>query len=118
MTVLFVLFAICVTLAAAVVEAHGYMTSFQALNGQVNGNGLLKAYGWYSLGIAIDFFALYLMSKSSVFVPEIMATIFMVSTIIGIAIMSGQFMTWKLVDQAVGVLVVAGVAWLTYRVDK
>lgn len=118
MTWLVTIIAILITMFAGLVEARGYNTSFEAFRTGNIASLLALSFAWYSIGIAIDYFALFILSKSPIFIPEILSTIFMVTTIVGIAILSGQFFTWARIDQAVGVLIVIGLAWLSYRVDK
>lgn len=99
------------------IEAYGYTFSFRAFKNDFDVKMLYLAFSWYAVGIWVDFLALFIMSKTSLYVPELLAMIFMVCTIVGIAILSGQFFTWKVIDQMVGVGVVAGLGWLTYRVE-
>jgi hypothetical protein len=110
--------ALIVTLIAAMIEAYGYTYSFQAFKepGQVHYHLLGLSFGIYAVGIIVDYCSLYILSKTHLFIPELLAMIFMVTTIVGIAILSGQFLTWKLIDQLVAGAVVAGLAWLTYSV--
>ena len=104
-------------MVAAVIEAYGYNYSFAAYRGGFHWQLLGISFACYSIGIFIDYLALSILSKSPVFIPELVALIFMVSTIIGIAVLSGKFFTWNRLDQVVALLVVAGIAWLTYRVE-
>jgi hypothetical protein len=119
MTPVYLSIAIVITLIAAAIEAHGYNYGFQAFkDGTINPNLAVLSFILYSLGIIVDYIGLHVMSKSTIYIPEILSTIFMVGTIVGIALLSGQFFTWKTADQAVAIAVVVGIGWLTYRVDK
>jgi hypothetical protein len=118
-TYVYLTLAVAITLLAAFIEAHGYSYSFEAFRGEkIDFSILGLSFGLYSLGIVIDYVGLSIMSKSSIFIPELLSTIFMVGTIVGIAMISGQFLTWKAVDQTVAVGIVAGLGWLTWRLDK
>lgn len=110
--------AILITIIAAGLEAYGYSYSFQAFENRSFDPWLLtKAFCLYSVGIWVDYFALFVMSKGSIYIPEILTVIFMTATIVGIALISGQFFQWKLLNQIIGVSVVVGLAWLTYRIE-
>lgn len=47
--------------------------------------------------------------------PEIQTLGWFTATIIGVALFSGKFLHWHIVDQIVGVIVLCGVAWLLFR---
>lgn len=114
-----IIIAIVITITAALVEARGYVLSFAAFsNGNVNIWQLGVSLLWYILGILIDYIALYTLSQSKIFIPELLSTIFMLSTIVGIALLSGQFFQWQLIDKIVAVLVAMGLVWLAYHVDN
>jgi hypothetical protein len=113
-----IIVAILITMFASVFESRAYIFSFEAFRTGNIVSLLALSFAWYSVGIIIDYFALFILTKSPIFIPEILSTIFMVSTIVGIAVLSGQFLTWARIDQAVGVLIVIGIAWLSYRVGK
>lgn len=117
MTPFIILAAIVITLLAAFVEAHAYNYSFDAFKqGNIQWMLLALSFGVYSIGILIDYVSLYVLSKTSIFIPELLAAIFMVATLVGIALLSGQFLTWKTSDQIVAGLIVAGLGWLAFRV--
>ncbi len=111
------LFAIAITIIASAIESFAFMYSFEAIKQGVAVRLLVTSLGLYIVGILVDYFALYVMSKSGTFAPELLAMIFMTSVIIGIALISGNFFTWKLVDQIVAVAVVVGIAWLSFRTE-
>ena len=50
--------------------------------------------------------------------PEIQTTIWFVFTIIGVGVLSGQFLKWQTVDRVVAVGVLAGLTWLLVRVAE
>lgn len=109
--------AVALTLVAASVEARGYVLSFDAFRNGTHPALLLQAFAWYALGIWIDYAALFVLRQSSLYVPELLSMLFMSATLIGIALLSGQFFTWRTSDQAVAVLVAFGLVWLAYRVE-
>jgi divalent metal cation (Fe/Co/Zn/Cd) transporter len=47
--------------------------------------------------------------------PEIQTLGWFTATIIGVALFSGKFLHWHIVDQLVGIVVLCGVAWLLFR---
>jgi hypothetical protein len=46
---------------------------------------------------------------------EAQTLVWFAATIIGVAILSGQFLRWQLLDQSIAVVVLAGIAWLLAR---
>ena len=50
-----------------------------------------------------------------IFSPEIKTLAWFRATIVGLALFSGKFLHWQYVDQAVGVAVLCGVAFLLVR---
>lgn len=47
--------------------------------------------------------------------PEMQTLLWFTMTIIGVAIVSGQFVDWQRVDQAVAVAILIGLGWLLFR---
>ena len=43
---------------------------------------------------------------------EVKTTLWFTATIVGVAVVSGSFVQWKLADQLVGLGVLGGIAWL------
>lgn len=109
--------SIVLTILAALVEAKGYLYSFRSFT-DTNGVTLIGlAILCYFIGIVIDFTAIYLISKTHYYVPEIMSMLFMAVTIIGVAILSGQFLNWNHFNQGVAVLIMLGLCWLMYQTE-
>jgi hypothetical protein len=47
----------------------------------------------------------------------IQTSLWFLATIVGLALVSGEFRKWQRVDQAVAIVVAAGLSWLVVRVD-
>jgi len=55
------------------------------------------------------------MNAAGIAAPEMQTLIWFSVTILGVAIISKNFFRWQTIDQIVGVVVLAGVAWLMIR---
>jgi hypothetical protein len=77
-----------------------------------------KASVAYVVGFSIYFLAVIVLEKLGIHAPEIQTTIWFVFTIIGVGVLSGQFLKWQPVDRVVAVGVLAGLTWLLVRVAE
>ena len=70
--------------------------------------------GW-GVGISLYVVSLKFMSRVGVESAEIQTAVWFAVTIIGVVIVSGKFFSWPRLEQAVAVLVLAGLGWLLVR---
>jgi hypothetical protein len=70
----------------------------------------------FSVGIGSYWLAAKYFNEFGVLAPETQTLIWFGATIAGVAFISGQFLRWQAIDQAVAVVVLLGVAWLLFRV--
>ena len=69
----------------------------------------------FQFGVAMYWIALRMLSAWSVVSTEAQTLVWFAATIIGVAILSGQFLRWQALDQSIAVGVLAGIAWLLAR---
>jgi hypothetical protein len=69
----------------------------------------------FQFGMLMYWLALWKLSSHGVVAVEIQTLFWFVATIIGVAVLSGRFVGWPPIDQAVAVAVLGGVGWLVYR---
>jgi hypothetical protein len=57
----------------------------------------------------------YYLKQAAIISAEIQMLIWFIVAIVGVAVISGKFLHWQLLDQIVGIVVLSGVAWLVVR---
>lgn len=69
----------------------------------------------FQFGVAMYWIALRTLTGWGVASTEAQTLVWFAATIIGVAILSGQFVRWQTLDQGVALAVLAGLAWLLVR---
>jgi len=69
----------------------------------------------FLLGIVAYWFAIKFLQQIGVVSAEMQTLLWFTVTIVGVAIASGQFAHWGLVNQVIGVLVLVGLGLLIFR---
>lgn len=69
----------------------------------------------FQFGVVMYWLALRELSAWGVVSAEAQTLVWFGATIIGVAALSGQLLRWHPADQAVGLLVLAGIGWLLFR---
>lgn len=70
---------------------------------------------FFQCGVVMYWVALRTLSAWGVVSTEAQTLVWFAATIIGVAIMSGQFLRWQAVDQTVALGVLLGIGWLLGR---
>ncbi|MGQ0698422.1 MAG: hypothetical protein ACT4PZ_09280 [Panacagrimonas sp.] len=118
-TSLGVLGAMILLLLSGIADAYGFFHGSRAWNGGVfHGDELLKSVAGFSIGMTIFWLAVRAMSQVGTVAPEVQALAWFGVTTIGVAVLSGEFFTWRLADQAVSALVICGIGWLLFRTGE
>jgi len=73
-----------------------------------------SAAGWWG-GITMYVLSLRFMARLGVTSAELQTIVWFAMTIIGVVIISGKFLGWPRLEQAVAVLVLIGLGWLLAR---
>ena len=74
-----------------------------------------KCFAGFQFGMLMYWMALWKLSEAGVVAVEIQTLFWFAATIVGVAILSGRFLRWPAMDQAVALCILAGVGWLLYR---
>jgi hypothetical protein len=74
----------------------------------------LSALGW-AVGIGFYWMALRYMAELRIVSAEAQAVIWFGVTLVGVAITSGQFFKWPMLEQIVALAILAGIGWLMFR---
>jgi hypothetical protein len=83
-------------------------------------SGIVWAELWKSAlgfgsGISLYWIVLKYMRSAGIVSPELQTTIWFAVTLLGVALVSGQFFQWHITEQVVGVGVLIGITWLLVR---
>jgi hypothetical protein len=76
---------------------------------------LAKSAAGFLVGIAAFWLSVRYMNQLGVISPEIQATLWFTTAIIGVALASGRFLQWPRFDQLIALLVLFGLGYLVFR---
>ena len=76
---------------------------------------LAKSALGFGSGILLYWITLRYLKDVQIVEPEIQTLIWFGVTIVGVALLSGKFAQWRMIDQAAGIVVLAGIGWLLFR---
>jgi hypothetical protein len=104
------------TLACGAADALGFVHAARVWHGgQFVWREALLSAACFQFGVAMYWIALRTLSSWGVVATETQTLVWFAATIIGVAILSGQFLRWQALDQSVALGVLAGIAWLLAR---
>ena len=111
-----VVLLIALTLISGLADTQGFVhASNVLLNGKLIWPEVIKSALGFGLGIVAYWICIKFLQDFRIISPEIQTIGWFAATIIGVAIFSGKFWHWQIVDQIVGIAVLLGVAWLLAR---
>jgi hypothetical protein len=107
---------IALTLLCGLGDALGFVHAGRVWQGDrfVWFEALKSALG-FQLGVAMYWLALRELTRLGVVATEAQTLVWFAATIVGVAAFSGKALRWHPADQAVALLVLAGIAWLLVR---
>lgn len=109
------LITIC-TLLSGLGDAQGFIHASRVWqDGRFVWNEALLSAAGFQFGVVMYWLALHGLTSQGVVHVEIQTLFWFGATIVGIALISGRFLHWTPIDQATGVVVLAGIGWLLYR---
>jgi hypothetical protein len=110
------LVVVLLTLLSGLGDSQGFVHAARIWqNGQTDWQAWLKSAAGFAVGIAAFWLAVRYMTRFGLVAPEIQAVLWFAVAIIGVAAVSGQFFRWQLLDQAVALVILAGLGWLVFR---
>ncbi len=110
------LLIIVLTLISGIGDAQGFIHAARLWQGgSIAWSELTKSALGFGVGISMYWLALRSMKELGILAPEIQTVIWFGVTLVGVALASGSFFKWQLIDQAVAVGVLAGIGWLMLR---
>jgi len=110
------LILLAATLACGAADALGFVYAARVWQGGVfQWREALVSAGCFQFGVSMYWVALRTLSTWGVVSTEAQTLVWFAATIIGVAILSGHFLRWQVLDQTVALGVLAGIAWLLAR---
>jgi hypothetical protein len=104
------------TLVSGFGDSQGFVHSAKVWDsGKLVWQEVVKSSMGYGIGILMYWFAIRYLKQFGIVSPEIQTLGWFVVTIVGVAIFSGEFFKWQVVDRVVSICVLAGVGWLLFR---
>ena len=111
-----ILYIALFTLLSGVGDAWGFLHAGKVWEGErFHALAALKSATGFQFGVLMYWFALRHLQANGVVAVEIQTLFWFGATIIGVALMGGQFLRWPLVDQLAAAAVLAGIGWLMFR---
>jgi len=107
---------VVITLAAGLADAQGFIHAANVWSAGkfVWQEAILSAAGFGS-GVLLYWVCIRFLQHFKVISPEIQTLGWFAVTMVGVAFFDGKFFQWHLIDQIIGIAVIAGVAWLMVR---
>jgi hypothetical protein len=110
------LIIIVISVFSGLADSQGFIHASKVwANNKLVWNEVGKSALGFAVGITLYWIVLKYMNAAGIVAPEIQTLIWFSITILGVAIISRSFFRWQIIDQIVGVAVLAGVAWLMVR---
>jgi len=107
---------IVLTILSGIVDAQGFLHAARIWqNSSLSWVELGRSALGFTVGIVLYWLVLRNMTAVVITSPEIQTITWFGVTLIGVALVSGSFLKWTLLDQAVAVIVLFGIGWLMFR---
>jgi len=104
------------TVLSAYGDAEGFVHASRIWqDGRFTLSEALKCVAGFQVGMIMYWLALWKLGDFGVVAVEVQTLFWFVTTIVGVALLSGRILRWPAVDQVVAVGVLAGVGWLMFR---
>lgn len=107
---------IVLTILSGIADAQGFLHAARIWqNGSLIWVELGRSALGFTIGIMLYWLVLRNMNAVGITSPEIQTITWFGVTLIGVALISGSFLKWTLLDQVIAVLVLFGIGWLMFR---
>ena len=118
MKVLYVILVITLTLFSGLADSRAFLYAAQTWpNDQLSLAMLAKALLFFAFGILLYVLSLKFLRYLGVHSATIQTSLWFLATLLGLAILSGEFLKWQRLDQAIAIVVAAGLTWLVVRIE-
>jgi hypothetical protein len=114
-----ILLVIALSIASGLLDAQGFLNAAQIWReGNPSWRRILFSALGFGGGISIHFVTLKYLDRMGVQSAEVQSLVWFGITLVGVAIVSREFLAWNLREQIVGAAVLLGLAWLMVHTAK
>ena len=118
MKLLYVMVFVALTLCSGLADARAFLYAAQTWpNDQLSLAVLGKSLLFFAVGILLYVLSLRFLRTLGVHSATIQTSLWFLATLVGLALLSGEFVKWQRLDQAVAIVAAAALAWLVVRVE-
>jgi len=118
MKILYVVLVIALTLFSGLADSRAFLLAAQTWHDdRLDLLLLARSLLFFAIGILLYVLSLKFLRYLGVHSATIQTSLWFMATIVGLALVSGEFVKWHRVDQAIAILVAAGLTWLVVRVE-
>ncbi len=111
-----ILLVVILTVASGIGDSLGFSHAAAMWNqGRLDWNEFAKSAAGFALGIGTYWLVVRFLNQLDINAPEIQTLLWFGVTLLGVALLNGNFFRWQLLDQLVAVGVLAGIGWLLFR---
>lgn len=111
-----ILLLVVLTVLSGFFDSQGFIHSAKIWSGgRILWNEVLFSSIGYGLGILLYWITIRFLNILGITSPEVQTAGWFVVTILGVAIFSGNFLKWQLMDQVVGLIAIICVIWVMIR---
>lgn len=119
MRVVMVLVVVALTVLSGICDAQGFVQASRIwTDGRLHPEAVVRSGAGFAAGICIYWVCLRHLDALGVRAPEVQTLMWFGTTLIGVALISGAFLTWRRADQLVAFAVLLGIAWLMVRTGE
>jgi len=112
-------FIILLTLLSGFGDALGFVYASRVWQGnQFHAVEALRSAVSFQIGVAAYWIALRFLEARGVVAVEVQTLLWFGATLIGVALLSRQFVRWPALDQSVAAAVLLGIGWLLHRTAR
>ena len=118
MKIVYVILVVALTLFSGLADSRAFLFAAKTWeNDRLSFLLLGKALLYFAIGILLYILSLKFLRYLGVHSATIQTSLWFMATLLGLAIISGDFLKWQRLDQAIAILVAAGLTWLVVRVE-
>lgn len=118
MKVLYVVLVVALTLFSGLADSRAFLLAARSWpDDRLDLLTLGKSLLFFALGILLYVLSLKFLRYLGVHSATIQTSLWFMATLVGLALISGEFLKWQRLDQAIAIAVAGGLTWLVVRVE-
>lgn len=118
MKIVYIVLVVVLTLFSGLADSRAFLFAAKTWDDDRLDLLLLgKSLLFFAIGILLYVLSLKYLRYLGVHSATIQTSLWFMATIVGLALVSGEFVKWQRLDQAIAILVAVGLTWLVVRVE-